>query len=108
MITEKDLIKINKTLGEKGTPKDPKSGISGVLASHHYYDDTKEKVLSIAISIAHGHPFENGNKRTALTIIRAFSDHYGWGLVSDDNQYKIIQEIAAKGGKPSKYLKVFK
>ena len=106
-LTSVDLININRGLGESGKPKDPSQGVDSALASWRYYDTLEEQVLSIAISISHGHLFQNGNKRTALTLIREIAEIAGITMVSDDKQFDAILLMATKGGKPSTYLRLF-
>ena len=106
-LTKKDLVSINKSLGETGEAKDPSQGVGSALASYHYYDTVEEQILSIALSICNGHLFVNGNKRTALTLIRVLARHYGLTMQPDSKQFKAIIELATKGGSPKKYINKF-
>ena len=56
--------------------------------SHYQYaqvDDVMELATVLLFALAENHPFEPGNKRTALTAARAFMQLNGYDLIEDDD-----------------------
>ena len=82
----------------------PLSAINSAL----YYENVVDQGASIFRSIAHGHMFGNGNKRTAVDMIKSFAKKANITIKKSDNELldlaskvatgeiKVVTEIAVK------------
>jgi len=93
-----NLTGINKKFST-GAVKD-KGGLEAAISSAGYYDDVGEQGSHIFNSIAGGHIFDNGNKRTASEFIKEFANEHNLNLKLDDDGLKALtSEIGShKGG----------
>lgn len=92
MITEKLILEINDEISGQGVKS--KSLVGSSLSSFHYYEDTSHQIISIIMGLIKNHPFVDGNKRTALTVLYYLSEQYKLELIDDNKLYNIIIEIA--------------
>jgi prophage maintenance system killer protein len=61
------LVQINKLVGEQGSHD--KNRLSSCLSSLDYYDSPLDKLCAAARSVAQDHPFLDGNKRVAASLL---------------------------------------
>ena len=48
--------------------------VEGCLSSFYYYEGKENQISSIVLSLVKGHFFADGNKRTALTVLKILID----------------------------------
>ena len=87
-----DIVKINRTTDGGGVLYNgtPSSAINSAL----YYETAAEQGASIFRSIAHGHMFFNGNKRTAIEAFKIYANHHGLKTVSQKQMLNVATEVA--------------
>ncbi len=61
-----DIVKINQNLTDAEYDSTRTSKVNGCYSSYSYYGTVQEQIASITMSLARGHFFVDGNKRTAL------------------------------------------
>ncbi|ALR31279.1 hypothetical protein ATE47_12430 [Chryseobacterium sp. IHB B 17019] len=87
-----DMVAINKTTDGGGVllNSTPTTAISSAM----YYETAAEQSASIFKSIAHGHMFENGNKRTAVAIFEKLAKEAGIQTVSRQEMLDVATQVA--------------
>lgn len=92
MITVQEILEFNK-LFIKNNPV--KSSLSSVLSAYVYYEDDKDKIMSIVFGIIKGHHFADANKRTGVLVLLYLSEKLNLELANDDVIFDIIVGIAS-------------
>ena len=88
---------INKQFSD-GTSKDT-GGLESAVNSASYYSDPREQAASLFNSMAGGHVFSNGNKRSASEFIKQYASDNGLKLNLNSSQLKDLTINLANGTK---------
>ena len=86
LISPESLIILNKLVGETGTVINVNS-LSSTSASIMYYDDKLTRLCSVVRSVMQNHPFQDGNKRTGILLLRGGCHCLKIRLVRTDDEY---------------------
>ena len=90
------VVLINEALTGNRCSEERKQRISGCLSSYSYYEDIREQITSIVVSLLKGHFFQDGNKRTALAIYLDLCQNNGINFISDQDRLgEVFIDIAA-------------
>lgn len=87
-LTEKEIIEINKRIGERGTMIS--SSLSTIIYSLADVDDRDSYAAKLICDIINLHPFVDGNKRTAFYSLVMFLKKNGYAL---RKEYKYNDKI---------------
>jgi death-on-curing family protein len=86
-----DIVNINKKYSDGYQMN---NSVESILHSASYYDDAYEQVAAVTRSLS-GHPFANGNKRTAFDTLNMLLDDMRLkNTLSDTQKWKLISDIA--------------
>ena len=80
------VVLINGALTGNHCSKERKQRVGGCLSSYPYYEDIREQITSIVVSLLKGHFFQDGNKRTALAIYLDLCQNNGIEFLSDQDR----------------------
>lgn len=95
LIPIEDIIACNHEF--TGLPCDPKrcENVGACYSSFYFYGTIEEQITSIVVSLAKGHFFVDGNKRTALYAYIMLCEINGLSYIQDtDEQVRIFVDIA--------------
>ena len=67
---------------------------SAAINSAMYYEKASEQGAAIFRSIAHGHMFVDGNKRTAVEAFISFAKIHGLKIVSKEEMFNVAYKVA--------------
>lgn len=90
------VVLINEALTGNRCSEERKQRVSGCLSSYSYFEDIREQVTSIVVSLLKGHFFLDGNKRTALAIYLDLCQNNGIQVISNQDRLgEVFIDIAA-------------
>lgn len=90
------VVLINEALTGNRCSEERKQRVGGSLSSYSYYEDIREQITSIVVSLLKGHFFQDGNKRTALAIYLDLCQNNGIEFLSDQDRLgDVFIDIAA-------------
>ena len=90
------VVLINEALTDNRCSEERKQRVGGCLSSYSYYEDLREQITSIVVSLLKGHFFQDGNKRTALAIYLDLCQNNGIKFLSDQDRLgDVLIDIAA-------------
>lgn len=90
------VVLINEALTGNRCSEERKQRVGACLSSYSYYEDIREQITSIVVSLLKGHFFQDGNKRTALAIYLDLCQNNGIEFLSDQDRLgDVFIDVAA-------------
>ena len=107
MLNLEKVIEFNRELTGHGTILN-KNSLHSAFSSYHYYDNISEQIVSIFRGLIKNHPFSDGNKRTAISVLLALFELNNIPMTkSDDELFEIILKVATQKLEIEEIVKLF-
>ena len=98
LINKKIVVMLNESITNIRCDTNRVEKLNSCFSSYMYYDDIRDQIASIVVSIIKGHFFVDGNKRTALLVYILLSSLNKIKYITNQKeQVKAILEIAVSG-----------
>ena len=98
LIHKKVLVLLNESITNIRCDTNRITKLDGCFSSYMYYDNIRDQIASIVVSIIKGHFFVDGNKRTALLVYILLSSLNKIKYITNQKeQVRVMVEIATSG-----------
>lgn len=93
-IDKEVIVDVNKFLTGSAHGILKPAQLDSVFSSYYYYEDVPSQIASIVNSIIKNHPFRDGNKRTAASVMGYLCRTYSVDFIENDEElFEAIQYI---------------
>lgn len=93
-IDRETIVDMNKFLTGSAHGILKPAQLDSVFSSYYYYEDVPSQIASIVNSIIKNHPFRDGNKRTAASVLGYLCRVYSVEFIKEDEKlFEVIQYI---------------